>query len=90
MVVLLFSDLMPGLLSALAGYWVLVGFHSLIRSVVRLWAAVLYVHYVREVIRHEVEAGCEERREEVVKWELRSLHRERTLGRPYFRINDFL
>ena len=42
------------------------------------------MYSVRQVIRHEVEAGCEQRREEVVKRELRSLYRGRTLGCPYF------
>ena len=81
---------MLGLLSPSAGYWFLGGFDSEFHTLARLVAYQLYVYWVRQVMPHEVEAGCEERREEVVKWELRSLHRERTLGRPYFCINDFL
>ena len=88
--VLLYSERMLGLLSASAGYWVLGGFYSWFRPLVQLEAAVLQVYSVRQVIRHEVEAGCEQRREEVVKRELRSLHRGTTLGHPYFCINDFL
>jgi len=42
LLVVLYSERMLGLLSALAGYWVLGGFHSLIRALVRLWAAVLW------------------------------------------------